>query len=113
MSRLAEYQMIPKQGAIPNGIWQNEDLQEYIHQRYVFGYVGHSFRTIRTDKFVIKAWKRLGMSDIQIAEGITWGAARHMADNFDREQSDEAIYSIAIDTGKYLLKQKEFGHSYE
>lgn len=101
-----------KQGKIPDSIWNNEELQKYVNSPAVFGYIGSSQRTQRTDKILIEAWKELGMTDNQIAEGMSWTTARHMADNFDRGLPERKIYAQAIETGKYLLSQPEFGKLY-
>lgn len=102
-----------KQGNIPNTVWNNSHLQNYIKSGGAFGYIGSPYRTLKTDRLLIAAWTALGMSDNEIAEGMTWGSARHMADAFYDAKNDTEIVLIAVETGKYLMKQPEFGKSYK
>ena len=97
----------PLQGLLPNGVWKDKELQEYVKSGAAFGYVGHSARTRRTDKLVVKTWRALGMTDHQIAEGITWKSARWMADAFDGKDNEKDV-SLINHMGQSLLKEKDF-----
>lgn len=78
-----------RQGGISNEVWNQPQLKNYINGGNVFGYVGHEYRTIRSDKMMMQELKHV-RPDV-VAEWMTSGDGRHMADGFYRGIPDSEM----------------------
>lgn len=76
-----EFRMHVRQGAIPDNVWNNKDLQEYLEPgRGIFGYVGSFQRSIASDKILMEEMKNAKVRSDQIAKFLMSSDGRHIAD---------------------------------
>jgi hypothetical protein len=79
-------------GLIPERIWNNPTLQNYINSDLVFGYIGSLNRRKATDRAVMKYFRDAKKSDNFIINSfLISGHGRHMADMY-MNKSEAKIY---------------------
>ena len=72
---------IVRQGGLSDAVWKAENLQGYLKNGGVFGYVGNSCRKMWKDRIVEDELRKQGLGARGIAEWITSGDGRHMMDD--------------------------------
>lgn len=82
-------------GSITDDIWYDTELQDYVKRGVVFGYIGSSNRTHKSDISLITFLKMKKWTNRMIAEFMSCRNARHFADQLDHgHNSIEFISSI-------------------
>lgn len=80
-----------KQGNISDAVWKHPIMQTYLKSTGVFGYVGNSQRTLRTDRILMQEFKQAQVPSDIVAEWLTSTSGRHVMDEDTSHMSDVAL----------------------
>jgi hypothetical protein len=93
-------------GLIPEKIWSNPALQQYVNSDLVFGYIGSMNRRKTTDRAVMKYFRDARKSDNFIINNFLINSrGRHMADMY-RNKTESQIYRELERTFGEVKKKK-------
>jgi hypothetical protein len=94
---------IDYKGNLSDEIFYDNHLQQYINQQIVGGYIGHIFRTFKSDDVIEKYVKSYYKSS-EIAKWLCSSNSRHCTDNIEDLSEKEIAEKIKISIDAFLLK---------